>query len=85
MDEERKKHLKRLYFKTLAITLAVCVALMGVAYGVFLYMVGGLNRSELDESNLSVNEEYGDGKIMNIALYGVIPEITITRGVLMLL
>lgn len=71
MDEERKKHLKRLYFKTLAITLAVCVALMGVAYGVFLYMVGGLNRSELDESNLSVNEEYGDGKIMNIALYGV--------------
>lgn len=69
MTEERKKHLKRLYFKTLAITLAVCIALMGVGYGVFAYMVGGLNRSELDESNLSANE--GIEGVINIALYGV--------------
>lgn len=71
MNEEKKKRLKRLYIKTLAITLAVCIALMGAVYGVFLYLVGGLNRSEIDESKLSVNEEYGDDKIMNIALYGV--------------
>lgn len=71
MNEQKKKRLRCLYFKTLAITLAVCIALMGAAYGVFLYLVGGLNRSEIDESNLSVNEQYGDNKIMNIALYGV--------------
>lgn len=70
MKEERKKRLQRLYFKTLAITLAVCVALMGVGYGMFLYMVGGLNRAELDESNLSVNES-ADEKIINLALFGV--------------
>lgn len=70
MNEERKKHLRRLYVKTLAITLAVCIALMGAGYGVFLYMVGGLNRSEIDESNLSANES-ADEKIINIALYGV--------------
>ena len=70
MDEERKKHLKRLYFKTLAITLAVCVALMGLGYGAFLYMVGGLNRAEIDENNLSANESL-DNRIINIALYGV--------------
>lgn len=70
MKEERKQHLKRLYFKVLAITLAVCIAILGAGYGVFLYMVGGLNRSQLDESKLGANE-LGDDKITNIALYGV--------------
>ena len=69
LTEERKKHLKRLYFKTLAITLAVCIGLMGVGYGVFAYMVGGLNRSEINEENLSANE--GLEGVINIALYGV--------------
>ena len=69
LNEERKKRLKRLYFKTLAITLAVCIALMGAGYGVFAYMVGGLNRSDIDEGNLSANE--GIEGIINIALYGV--------------
>ncbi len=69
MDENRKKYLKRLYFKTLAITLAVCIALMGAGYGVFAYMVGGLNRSDIDEDKLSANE--GMKGITNIALYGV--------------
>ena len=69
LTEERKKHLKRLYFKTLAITLAVCIGLMGVGYGVFVYMVGGLNRSEINEENLSANE--GLEGVINIALYGV--------------
>ena len=71
MNEERKKRLMRLYFKTLALTLAVCVALMGVGYGVFTYVIGGMTRTELDESNLSANTQYGDNKIMNIAFYGV--------------
>ena len=71
LNEQRKKRLRHLYFKTLAITLAVCIILLGAAYGAFLYLVGGLNRAEIDESNLSVNEQYGDDKIMNIALYGV--------------
>ena len=69
LTEERKKHLKRLYFKTLAITLAVCIALMGCGYGVFAYMVGGLNRSDINEENLSANE--GIEGVINIALYGV--------------
>ena len=69
LTEERKKHLKRLYFKTLAITLAVCIGLMGVGYGVFAYMVGGLNRSDINEENLSANE--GLKGVTNIALYGV--------------
>ena len=59
----------RLYFKTLAITLAVCIGLMGAGYGVFAYMVGGLNRSDINEDNLSANE--GLEGIINIALYGV--------------
>ena len=69
MDEQRKQYLKRLYFKTLAITLAVCIGLMGVGFGVFSYMVGGLNRSDINEENLSANE--GLEGIVNIALYGV--------------
>ena len=69
LTEERKKHLKRLYFKTLAITLAVCIALMGCGYGVFAYMVGGLNRADINEENLSANE--GIDGVINIALYGV--------------
>ena len=69
LKEERRKKLMRLYFKTLAITLAVCVGLMGVGYGVFVYMLGGLNRSDLNEENLSANE--GIDGVINIALYGV--------------
>ncbi|WP_334100032.1 LCP family protein [Anaerotignum faecicola] len=68
--EEHRKHLKRLYLKTLLITLAVCLALLCAAYGVFLYMVGGLDRTEVDEDNLSVNESVNE-KVINIALYGV--------------
>ena len=68
--EEHRKHLKRLYLKTLLITLAVCLALLGAAYGVFLYMIGGLDRTEVDEDNLSVNESVNE-KVINIALYGV--------------
>ena len=69
LDEQRKQRLKRLYFKTLAITLAVCIGLMGVGFGVFSYMVGGLNRLDINEENLSANE--GLEGIVNIALYGV--------------
>ena len=69
MNEERKKRLMCLYFKTLAITLAVCIGLMGAGYGVFAYMVGRLNRSDINEDNLSANE--GLEGIINIALYGV--------------
>ncbi|MBR6542180.1 MAG: LCP family protein, partial [Anaerotignum sp.] len=69
MSEERKKRLRRLYFKTLAITLAICIALMGVGYGVFAYMLGGLNRSDIDENKLSANE--GLEGVINVALYGV--------------
>lgn len=71
MQEKRKKRLKRLFIKTFAITLAVCIALMGAAYGVFLYFVGGLHRAEIDESKLAVNQEVSDERIINIALYGV--------------
>ena len=68
--EERKNRLRRLYFKAFGITLAICAVLLGAAYGVFLYMVGGLNRSEIDEDKLSVNESV-DERVINIALYGV--------------
>lgn len=70
----KDKRMWKLYFKSLGITLVILVALLGIAYGVFLYMVGGLNRQEIDESNLSVNEglgKYGKQKIMNVALFGV--------------
>ncbi len=69
-QKTRKDRLKRLYFKTLAITLAICLVLLGAAYGAFLYLVGGLNRAELDESKLSAQESEDEG-IINIALYGV--------------
>lgn len=71
MNEKRKKRLRHLYFKTLAITLAVCFALLGTGCGAFLYLVGGLHRAEIDESSLSANEQEGEDRIMNIALYGV--------------
>ncbi|MBQ5709570.1 MAG: LCP family protein, partial [Anaerotignum sp.] len=41
----------------------------GAANGVFAYMVGGLNRSDINEENLSANE--GLEGVINIALYGV--------------
>ncbi len=72
MDKKRKKRLCRLYFKALAITLAVCLGVLTAMYGIFLYMVGGLHRAEIDESNLSVNEELEQyEKITNLVFYGV--------------
>ena len=69
LTEERKKHLKRLYFKTLAITLAVCIGLMGAGYGVFAYMVGGLNRSDINEENLSANEGIERNVASSVGVY----------------
>ncbi len=75
MKEKKEKSLVALYFKVLFIVLAILAVWGGVAYGIFHYLVGGLNRSEVDEKNLSVNEEVvkqsKEQKIMNIALYGV--------------
>ena len=75
MKEKKEKSLVALYFKALFIVLAILAVWGGVAYGIFHYLVGGLNRSEVDEKNLSVNEEVvkqsKEQKIMNIALYGV--------------
>ncbi len=75
MKEKKEKSLFALYFKVLFIVLAILAVWGGIAYGIFHYLVGGLNRSEVDEKNLSVNEEVvkqsKEQKIMNIALYGV--------------
>lgn len=74
MEETKKKRLKRLYFKTLGITLAIGAVLLGIAYGAFSYMVGGLNRAEVDESKLAVDESLGilgKNQIKNIAFFGV--------------
>ncbi|MDO4531996.1 MAG: hypothetical protein Q4C06_08445, partial [Bacillota bacterium] len=71
MEEQQKAHFRRLYFKALTITLGIGFLLMALGYGVITSMLGGLNRAELDEGNLSVSGQYGDNRIMNIALYGV--------------
>ncbi len=71
MEKEHKRHLKRLYIKTLAITLGIGFMLLGLGYGAFVSMLGGLNRSEIDEEKLSVSEQPADHRIINIALYGV--------------
>ncbi len=68
------RRLWRLYFKTLLLTLLGLCGVLAVLYGVFMYMVGGLNRQSVDEETLSVNEDlqaYGNLGIMNIALYGI--------------
>ncbi|NCC15982.1 MAG: LytR family transcriptional regulator [Clostridia bacterium] len=68
------KKLWKLYFKTLLLTLLGLCGVLAILYGVFVYMVGGLNRQTLDEDALSVNEElsmYGSQGIMNIAFYGI--------------
>ena len=67
---------KRLYLKTLLITLAVCLALLGAAYGVFLYMIGGLDRTEVDEDNLSVNGNVNERSSI-LPFTALIPAITI--------
>lgn len=69
-----EKKLWKLYFKTLLLTLLGLCGVLAILYGVFMYMVGGLNRQTVDEGFLSVNEElgiYGSQGIMNIALFGV--------------
>ncbi len=68
------KKLWRLYFKTLLLTLLGLCGVLAILYGIFVYMVGGLNRQSVDEDSLSVNEElsvYGSQGIMNIALFGI--------------
>lgn len=73
--EKKEKSLVALYFKVLFIALAILAVWGGIAYGIFHYLIGGLNRSSVDEEKLSVNEEVvqqsREQKIMNIALYGV--------------
>lgn len=72
MSRRRKNRLRRLFFKTLFITMAILIALMLAAYGVFAYLLGGLNRTTLDESKLSVTAGLSqNGKINNIALFGL--------------
>jgi LCP family protein required for cell wall assembly len=68
------KKLWKLYFKTLLLTLAGLCGVLLVLYGIFVYMIGGVNRQTLDEDALSVNEGlsmYASKGIMNIALFGV--------------
>lgn len=68
------KKLWRLYFKTLLFTLMGLCGVLAILYGIFMYMVGGLNRQSVDEGSLSVNENlsvYGNQGIMNIAFYGI--------------
>lgn len=75
MKEKKEKSLVALYFKVLFIALAILAVWGGIAYGIFHYLVGGLNRAEVDEKKLSVNEETvqqsKEQKIMNIVFYGV--------------
>ncbi len=74
MKKKRKKHrLRSLYFKTLFITLGVLLALLLMAYGIFAYALGGLNRTTVDESKLSINAglAQNNDKVINIALYGI--------------
>ena len=73
MRTEKKKRLRRLYFRTLFITLGILVAMMLLAYGVFSYLLGGLNRTTLDESKLSIHTglSQNNEKITNIALFGL--------------
>ena len=72
LSRRRKNRLRRLFFKTLFITMAILIALMLAAYGVFAYLLGGLNRTTLDESKLSVTSGLSqNGKITNIALFGL--------------
>lgn len=72
LSRRRKNRLRRLFFKTLFITMTILIALMLAAYGVFAYLLGGLNRTTLDESKLSVTAGLSqNGKITNIALFGL--------------
>ena len=68
------KKLWNLYFKTFLITLMGLCGLLAIFYGVFMYTIGDLNRQDVNEESLSVNENlgiYGSKKIMNIALFGI--------------
>ena len=73
MRTEKKERLLRLYFRTLFITLGILVAMMLLAYGVLSYLLGGLNRTTLDESKLSIHTglSQNNEKITNIALFGL--------------
>lgn len=70
----KNKPLWKLYFKALAITLAVLLVILAAVYAAFTHLVGGLNRQDVDDEGLSVNkelEQYEEMGIMNIALYGI--------------
>lgn len=71
--KQKKHRLRRLYFKTLFITLGVLGALILIAYGIFAYAMGGLNRTTVDESKLSINAGLAQNsdKVINVALYGI--------------
>ena len=78
MQDERKKQLKKLYFKTLGITLAVCFAVIGAGMGVLHYYLGDIVRTYVDESKLSANES--EGGIINLAFFGIDSESTQGRS-----
>lgn len=71
--KQKKHRLRRLYFKTLFITLGVLGVLLLIAYGIFAYAMGGLNRTTVDESKLSINAglAQNNDKVINVALYGI--------------
>ena len=71
-ERERKKRQRRLFVKTLFITLGICAALVLVAYGIFTYLLSDMERKDVDETQLSVNEELPKvSGITNIALFGL--------------
>lgn len=72
--QKKKQRLRGLYFKTLFLTLGILLALAMIALGLFYYLFGGLNRTTLDESKLSVNAGLSKDtnySTKNIALFGV--------------
>ena len=77
------KKLWKLYFKTLLFTLVGLCGVLLVLYGVFMYMIEGVNRQTIDENSLSVNEElsmYANQGITNIALFGIDTEDGENKG-----
>lgn len=72
-DVLRQQRLWRLYFKTLAIALAVIAGLVILAYGVFNYLISGMVRTDVNEGELSINTELAEkeAKITNVALFGL--------------
>ncbi|KXL53943.1 putative transcriptional regulator YwtF [Anaerotignum neopropionicum] len=77
------KKLWKLYFKTLLFTLVGLCGVLLVLYGIFMYMIEGVNRQTIDENSLSVNEElsmYANQGITNIALFGIDTEDGENKG-----